>query len=194
MVSAVLIQQDDIAIRLMQDDMQDYQRMAKWLTDATVLEFYGGRDNPYPLAKVLEEYRPKVLAEDDITPCLILYQTDAIGYLQYYRLTKADQQDYGNYDMNESVATYGVDLFVGEPHHWNQGIGTKALSAALTYLFEHLQADKVLIDPYVSNVRAIRCYEKCGFSKVKQLPEHELHEGIYQDSWLMVADRSHPAR
>ncbi|PSB23586.1 GNAT family N-acetyltransferase [Stenomitos frigidus] len=188
------MQQDDVAIRLMQDDMQDYQLMAKWLTDEAVLEFYEGRDNPYPLARVLEAYRPKVLWQEDITPCLILYQTEAIGYLQYYPLTESDRQEYGDYDIGESITIYAVDLFIGESHDWNQGIGTKALSAALTYLFEHLQADKVLIDPHVSNARAIRCYEKCGFSKVKQLPAHELHEGKYRDCWLMVADRSHPAQ
>ncbi|XGV99398.1 MAG: GNAT family N-acetyltransferase [Leptolyngbya sp. BL-A-14] len=183
-----------MAIRLMQDDMQDYQRMANWLTDTTVLEFYEGRDNPFPLARILEEYRLNVLAEENVIPCLILYQTEAIGYLQYYHLTEADQQSYGGYGRGEGLRLYAIDLFIGEPRCWNQGIGTKALSAALIYLFEHLQADKVLIDPHVSNTRTIRCYEKCGFIKVKQLPEHELHEGVYRDSWLMVADRPPSAR
>lgn len=194
MGNGVLIQQDDVVIRLMQDDRQDYARMAKWLTDATVLEFYEGRDNPFPLVRILEAYRPKVLAEEDVTPCLILYQTEAIGYLQYYRLTEADKQEYGDYAIGESITIYAIDLFIGESHDWNQGIGTKALSAALIHLFKHLQADKVLIDPHASNARAIRCYEKCGFSKVKQLPAHALHEGTYQDCWLMVAERSHPTQ
>lgn len=190
----VLIQKDDVAIRLMQDDMQDYLFMAKWLTDATVLEFYEGRDKPHPLPSILKAYCPKVLAEEGITPCLILYQTAAIGYLQYYRLTEADKQSYGGYGAGKRINLYGVDLFIGETQYWNQGIGTKALSTALTYLFEHLQVDKVVIDPYVGNIRAIRCYEKCGFVKVKRLPWHELHEGEYRDSWLMVAERSHQAR
>ena len=194
MVDGILIQQDEVALRLMQDDRQDYQRLAKWLTDATVLAFYEGKDQPYPLARVLEAYRPKVLAPEAVTPCLILYHKEAIGYLQYYPMTEADQQEYGDYGMGENWTIYGVDLFIGEPRYWNQGIGTKALAIALTYLFEHLQADKVLIDPQVSNVRAIRCYEKCGFSKVKQLPAHERYEGTYQDCWLMVADRSRPTR
>ncbi|MBD2559275.1 MULTISPECIES: hypothetical protein [Nostoc] len=43
----MLIQQDEIAIRLMQDQMPDYELMAKWLTDAQVLKFYEGRvDTP----------------------------------------------------------------------------------------------------------------------------------------------------
>ncbi len=190
MADHVLIQSGAIAIRLMQDDVQDYQLVAKWLTNPAVLECCGGRDSPYPLAKVLAKYKPRVLAKECVVPCFVLYRALAIGYLQYYSLTDADKQEYGDYGVGESATIYGVDLFIGETSYWNQGIGTQTLSTALTYLFEHLQADKIVIDPRVSNTRAIRCYEKCGFSKVKQLPEHELHEGIYEDSWLMVADRS----
>lgn len=35
------------------------------------------------------------------------------------------------------------------------------------------------------DLRAIRCYEACGFRKVKRLPAHELHEGQWKDCWLM---------
>ena len=49
------------------------------------------------------------------------------------------------------------------------------------------RASKVILDPHIGNVRAIRCYEKCGFRKVKLLSLHELHEGEYRDSWLMEA-------
>ena len=40
-----------------------------------------------------------------------------------------------------------------------------------------------MTDPQAWNERAIRCYEKCGFKKVKLLPKHELHEGEYRDCW-----------
>jgi aminoglycoside 6'-N-acetyltransferase len=33
--------------------------------------------------------------------------------------------------------------------------------------------------------RAIRCYEKAGFTNIKLLPKHESHEGEYKDCWLM---------
>jgi aminoglycoside 6'-N-acetyltransferase len=56
------------------------------------------------------------------------------------------------------------------------------------YLFESLDAQRVTIDPHVSNHRAVRCYEKAGFRKVRLLPRQELHEGEYWDCWLMVAE------
>lgn len=55
----------------------------------------------------------------------------------------------------------------------------------LEYLFDVKEARQVLIDPQVSNTRAIRCYEKCGFRKIKLLPRNELHEGEWRDCWLM---------
>jgi len=193
-MSSILIQHGEIALRLMQDDLQDYQLLSKWLTDPTVLEFYEGRDNPHPLSRIVEEYSPKLLRQEQVTPCFILYQTQPIGYLQYYHVTEADRDSYGGYGRDENSQLYAIDLFIGESRYWNQGIGTTVLSAALSYLFEDIRADRVLIDPLVSNVRAIRCYEKCGFTKVKQLPNHELHEGRYRHSWLMVAERSREAR
>jgi len=42
----------------------------------------------------------------------------------------------------------------------------------------------------VKNFRAIRCYEKCGFVKVKLLSGHDFHEGKYQDCWLMAINRN----
>ncbi|MBN3944450.1 MAG: GNAT family N-acetyltransferase [Nostoc sp. NMS9] len=62
------------------------------------------------------------------------------------------------------------------------------LEIVINYLFEQRQADKIVIDPHVDNSRAIRCYEKSGFVKVKLLPAHELHEGKYSDCWLMAIE------
>ena len=46
-------------------------------------------------------------------------------------------------------------------------------------------AAAVILDPHANNPRALRCYEACGFRKVKFLPQHELHEGVWEDCWLM---------
>jgi aminoglycoside 6'-N-acetyltransferase len=41
------------------------------------------------------------------------------------------------------------------------------------------------MDPQTRNTRAIKCYKKCGFKKIKILPKRELHEGEYQDCLLI---------
>jgi len=60
----------------------------------------------------------------------------------------------------------------------------------VTYLFRDKGARKIVIDPQARNLRAIRCYEKCGFRKVKLLPAHELRVGKMEDCWLMDLEPS----
>ena len=181
---APFVRTDDVAIRLMEDDLRDYELLAKWLSDERVLEFFQGRDRPYDMTQVREKYGPRVLNEENVVPCLMLYRDAPIGYLQYFPIVDEDE------NIKVEDQTYGIDPFIGEPHLWDQGVGTLALSALLSFLFESMEAKQVLIDPLVSNPRAIRCYEKCGFKKAKLLPKADLHEGEYQDAWLMRAERS----
>lgn len=163
----------------MDDTQADYALLARWLTDPRVLQCYEGRDNPFPLERVKEKYAPRVLAEEGVVPCIMQYECQPVGYLQFY---VADPAEY-HFDGRGKV--YALDLFIGEPSLWGQGLGTQFVRLLLCYLFETKSADWVILDPHVDNTRAIRAYEKCGFRKIKVLPQHELHEGKQVDCWLM---------
>jgi aminoglycoside 6'-N-acetyltransferase len=183
----LLVHDAHLAIRLMRDNLADYQILSAWLTNPRVLEFYKGRDRPLSLEDVQSHYGPRIRGAEDVTPCFILSQSMPIGYMQFYRLTEESRTSYAlplDYSVNSA---YGIDQFIGEASLWNRGIGTRSISLLLRYLFQTRNARKVVLDPHVSNLRAIRCYEKCGFRKVRLLPAHELHEGIRRDSWLMEA-------
>lgn len=182
----MLLEKDGIILRLMEDSLENYQLMAKWLTDERVLEFYAGRDNPFDLEKVIATYQPMVVENDAVKPCLIYYENIKIGYLQYYSLDDLPETDKKKYCLEKTDNVYALDLFIGEPDYWHRGIGTKILTMAVNYIFEVLLASKIVIDPHIDNTRATRCYEKVGFEKVKVLPAHELHEGKHSDCWLMA--------
>jgi len=68
----------------------------------------------------------------------------------------------------------------------DQFIVKQLVQSTIDHLTNVLKVDKVVMDPQAWNVRAISCYEKCGFEKVKLLPKHEWHEGKMQDCWPMV--------
>ena len=51
---------------------------------------------------------------------------------------------------------------------------------------EQFAARIVTTDPRVANPRAVRCYEKAGFERVRIVPYHEFHEGEWCECWLMV--------
>ena len=170
-------QADDVSIRRMRDDMRDYLLMSKWLMDDRVLEFYAGRDKPHNVEKVMLDYGPGARGEDVVIPCILNWRKKPVGFIQYYPLTESESHQ------------YGVDMFIGEPTLWSQGLGTRALRCLIDCLFNMVNASRVVIDPHVSNHRAIRSYENSGFRKFKLLPKHERHEGEYRDSWLMTIDR-----
>jgi aminoglycoside 6'-N-acetyltransferase len=156
----------------------DNAQLAKWLSDPSVLEFYEGRDNPFDLNKVNEVFYPP---EDKEVKCMVEYDGKSIGYIQFYEAAEEMKKEYGY--LNEIV--YGTDQFIGEKDYWNKGIGTLLVTSMVEYLTEYKMADRIVMDPQTRNTRAVKCYEKCGFTKRKLLRGHELHEGKYQDCWLM---------
>lgn len=155
--------------------------MAKWLTDERVLTFYEGRDNPCSEQRVREVYLPQ--PGDPLVPCLVEHNGVTIGYLQFYPVEVDVRPVYG-YGPDEKI--WGIDQFIGEVAYWNRGIGTEMIRTILEYLFREQQAERVILDPVATNLRAIRAYEKCGFQPVKLLPQWELHEGVKRDNLLMA--------
>ena len=161
----------NIALRLMHDSEEDYTQLSRWLSDPRVLEFYEGRDSPQSIDDIRRNYSPRVMALENNTPCFIELDHVPIGYMQFY--------------PTEEKGVWGIDQFIGVPEQWNKGLGARAVRLILRHLFTSLGAIKCVIDPHATNHRAIRCYEKAGFTKVRLLKEHELHEGELRDCWLM---------
>ncbi len=174
----MFIQNERLTIRELVD--ADKSLLVKWLSDPEVLRFYEGRDRPLDLAQVEEDFYGE--AEDE-TRCLILFDGDPIGYVQFYPVGYKERKMYGYSDPLEIL--YGMDQFIGEPAYWNKGIGTQLVEMIVAYLLTEKNAERIVMDPQTWNERAIRCYEKCGFKKVKLLPKHEWHEGEYRDCWLI---------
>ncbi|MCP8970009.1 GNAT family N-acetyltransferase [Ectobacillus ponti] len=162
--------------RLIEDDKS---LLVKWLNDPRVLQYYEGRDNPHDLQKVEAHfYRP----DDSGVRCLVTYEEISIGYIQFYELGEEAKQEYG---YSRKLRIYGTDQFLGEPGYWGRGIGTQLVQLMTGYLMREKGADAVVMDPQAWNERALACYEKCGFRRVRLLPRHEWHEGELRDCWLM---------
>ena len=172
----IIFKKAEWLIRHLQDE--DQQTLVKWLSDSLVLEFYEGRDNPFDLQLVKEKF----YQTDDATErCIIEFDGEKIGYIQFYKLDEETKNQYGISGDN----LFGMDQFIGNPAYWNQGLGTRLVSIMVNVLIKEKHAKQIVMDPQVRNKRALRCYEKAGFKKVKLLSRHELHEGKYEDCWLI---------
>ncbi|WP_096155328.1 MULTISPECIES: GNAT family N-acetyltransferase [Bacillus] len=165
-----------LTVRLLED--RDKELLVKWLSDPRVLEYYEGRDNPHDLDMVNESFYDET---DGVNGCLVGYNDSPIGYIQFYEVDPKYRMLYGYEDDEEII--YGMDQFIGEVDYWNKGIGTLLVSSMVDYLSTNKKASKVVMDPQTWNERAIKCYEKCGFQKIKLLPKQEYHEGEYRDCW-----------
>ncbi|MEI2665404.1 GNAT family N-acetyltransferase [Rossellomorea sp. LJF3] len=172
----MLFQNESLRVREMES--KDAQLLAKWLSDPRVLEFYEGRDQSFDLNKVKKVFFDD---EEDEIKCIVEFGEAEVGYIQFYEVDDETKKEYGYGD--ETI--FGTDQFVGEPEYWNTGIGTKLVTGMVDFLTREKKADLIVMDPQSRNKRAIKCYEKCGFKKMKILPARELHEGVYQDCWLM---------
>ncbi|MEJ8545727.1 GNAT family N-acetyltransferase [Brevibacillus borstelensis] len=159
---------------------EDAVHLHAWLNDERVLAFYEGRDRTHDEEMILANFFPE--DDEDVSRFLVLVGSDPIGYVQYYPIDDEEKEDYG-YAAGEII--YGMDQFIGEPSYWNRGFGSRLVTTVVQSLAFEKQADRVIMDPQAWNARAIRCYEKCGFEKVKLLPRHEWHEGEKRDCWLM---------
>ncbi|MBP2079541.1 GNAT family N-acetyltransferase [Oceanobacillus polygoni] len=178
----MIFEKENIMVRPLQEN--DNYLLVRWLSNPAVLEFYEGRDKPFDLEKVNKDFYNR---HDGVDRCIVVYEVIAIGYIQFYQVNNKTSTIH---DYSQEEITYGMDQFIGEPEYWNKGIGTLLVLSMVDYLLEKKQAHRVIMDPQRTNLRAIRCYEKCGFKKIRVLPKHEFHEGELRDCWLIEFNRS----
>jgi aminoglycoside 6'-N-acetyltransferase len=182
----VLAVDGDLAIRRMREDPSDYASMLRWLSDPDVLHFTYGRDRTFTLAEVRTKYGARIRGESPATPCFITVDGRPVGYTQFYRWIDWPD-DMAKMGLPHDELGYGMDIWIGEPALWNQGLGTRAIRALLAHLFDSRDAAWVALSTVTWNDRAIRCYEKAGFQNVNRLSGSEFRDGAFHDEWVMLA-------
>jgi len=78
----------------------------------------------------------------------------------------------------------GSTLFhitIGEPDAWGKGYGTEATELMLAHAFTRLALHRVALTVFEFNSRAIRSYEKCGFTIEGRARQAIFREGRFWD-------------
>ncbi len=86
-------------------------------------------------------------------------------------------------DWKNSNATVGI--FIGNKEYWNKGYGTDAMNVLVKFIFDQMNINKIKLNVYSFNQRAIKCYEKCGFRKEGILRQEIYRNGQYHDEIVM---------
>lgn len=143
---------ESIYFRLANKD--DYNNLYNWCQKDYVYEWFEQRKLSFD--EICSKYNNKINNSNQVV-CIIEYGDKPIGLLQYYPyIEKLD--NYSN--------VYEYDLFIGEEEYLSKGIGTMIINSINDFLFNDLKAEAIVLRPMKRNVRACRCYEKCGFIKV----------------------------
>lgn len=78
-----------------------------------------------------------------------------------------------------------VGIFIGNKEYWNKGYGTDAMKVLVKFIFEQMNINKIKLNVYSFNERAIKSYEKCGF-KIEGVLRKEIYkDGKYHDEIVM---------
>jgi RimJ/RimL family protein N-acetyltransferase len=98
----------------------------------------------------------------------------------------------GNVGLGGIDRTHGraeLYIFLGEKDCWGRGFGSDAIRAVLSFAFETLGLRRVYLTTDADNVRALRCFEGCGFKREGLLRAHRLRHGLPVDAVFMAALR-----
>lgn len=74
-------------------------------------------------------------------------------------------------EPNEKTNSMNLRISLAHPRFYNQGFGTEAIEAVLSFAFDRLQLDRVTLSVLLTNPRAIAAYQKLGFQPGRQYNE-----------------------
>jgi RimJ/RimL family protein N-acetyltransferase len=146
----------------------DLPLVASWLTRPHVAEWWDG-----PIA-----------LEVDLRQAIAVLDGEAIGYVQSYQAMACHSDGWWLEVTDPGV--FGIDQFLADAAKLGQGLGARMVRAFVAELFADPRVTRVQADPSPLNARAIRCYEKAGFRRVREL--------VTPDGPAVLMHRNRPVR
>lgn len=134
---------------------RDAQTMASWSRDS---EYGRLLDSDPALPKSVKS------TQENIARWMETDRPDGIGFVIR---TLADDRLIGFVGLNGIRWKDGdafIGIGIGEREYWGNGYGTDAMRVILRYAFTELNLHRVSLNVFEYNPRAIRSYEKAGFT------------------------------
>jgi RimJ/RimL family protein N-acetyltransferase len=88
-------------------------------------------------------------------------------------------------NINWTIRSTEVGLFIGEKSCWNKGYGTEVMSLLLGLGFGTMNLNRIFLRVDEANKGGIRAYEKAGFVHEGRFRQGTFHNGKYSDVLLM---------
>ena len=165
---------DGKLVRLREYRKEDIELRLNYVNDPEVLRFLES-GIPYPLTLNEEcKWFEAISAFKDS----YRFAIEAIDCSQYIGDCGINSIDWKN-----SVAS--AVIFIGNNAYRGKGYGTEAMQLLLSFAFNQININKVRLNVYSFNERAIKSYEKCGFRREGVLRQEIFRDGKYHDIIVM---------
>ena len=109
-------------------------------------------------------------------PVYLLDYTDQVYHPKLNRYPFAvetfDGKHIGNctcYDVNETRGEAQLGIIIGDRNYWDKGYGADAVTALVNHVFLNANLKRIYLKTLDWNLRAQKCFEKCGFTPCGQL-------------------------
>lgn len=159
----------------------DIPQFVQWLNDPEVLE---GILIHYPLSQADEEgWFDRMLTRpaDERVMAIEVKETAPDGGGETWKFIGSCAFDY--IDWHARAAEFGI--IIGEKSYWDRGFGSQAVRLLVQHGFDTLNLNRIYLHVFETNPRAIRAYEKAGFTLEVRERQAEFKHGKYIDVLLM---------
>ena len=140
------------------------------------------------------------LAELDAAPILATtfsqYLADYANQLrnslptsQRFAVDSPDRKHIGNcsyYNISETRGETELGIMIGNRDYWDKGYGSSAVTTLVNHIFHQTSLNRIYLKTLVSNTRAQKCFQKCGFTSYGHLDKDGFSfvlMEIYRHQW-----------
>jgi RimJ/RimL family protein N-acetyltransferase len=169
-------------VRIRGYEKSDVDLLMRWFTDEEVTEFLGPMETPMTRAHQ-ERMIERVTAANSPDKAFVIETLEGLPI-----------GDCGLRSFNWVSRYAELFITIGDKAYWGRGYGADAVRLLLRLAFEKLNLHTVWLTTLVTNERAIRCYEKCGFKRQGLFRENSYVRGKYVDVVPMGILRSEYGR
>lgn len=153
---------------------EDLPDLRRWITDARATRYLGARFIHPQTWEQTESYLRALLNGDVGGEHFAVADGGTLNYMGQIELQSID-----------SLTRQGELALVLLPEFWGQGAAGEAVRLMLRHAFLTLNLNRVWLKVLPENERAVRLYEKSGFTREGVLRQDAYLEGRYRDSIVM---------
>jgi RimJ/RimL family protein N-acetyltransferase len=73
------------------------------------------------------------------------------------------------YDVNKTKGEAQLGIMIGDRNYWDKGYGADVVTAMVNHVFLNTNLKRIYLKTLDWNLRAQKCFKKCGFTPCRQL-------------------------